>query len=180
METQEVRVGKAGLQFFVIAVGATAGSYLAGWATDRFFGSRRAPVICLLMALLGTLSLVYDSAVRQSVLGTMGLLVVIGFCIYGPQVLLVGTAPVDLAHKGTSAAAAGFVNFLGYMGAATGDVITGYYVKGGDVGWQTAIHIWAAWAFSGAALTALLWNASSRRIGLVPGIVPKLGGIVTL
>ena len=54
------------------------------------------------------------------------MLVVIGFCIYGPQVLLVGTAPADLAHRGTSAAAAGFVNFLGYMGAATGDVGVDY------------------------------------------------------
>ena len=115
------------MQFFVIAIGAAAGSYLAGWATDRFFGSRRAPVICILMAALGALSFVYDSVVRESAAGTMVLLVVIGFCIYGPQVLLVGTAPADLAHRGTSAAAAGFVNFMGYMGAATGDVVTGYY-----------------------------------------------------
>ncbi len=93
METRDVHVGKAGLQFFVIAIGATAGSYLAGWATDRFFASRRAPVICILMAVLGAMSLVYDSAVRHSAIGTILLLVVIGFCIYGPQVLLVGTAP---------------------------------------------------------------------------------------
>jgi MFS family permease len=180
METQEVGVGKAGLQFFVIAIGATAGSYLAGWATDRFFGSRRAPVICLLMALLGVLSLVYDSVVRVSPAGTVLLLVVIGFCIYGPQVLLVGTAPVDLAHRGTSAAAAGFVNFMGYMGAASGDVITGYYSSPAHGGWQIAIYIWAGWAFAGAVITAILWNTTSRKIGLIPAIVPKLGAIATL
>jgi len=33
-------------------------------------------------------------------------------------VLLVGTFPVDLARRGTAAAAVGFVNFMGYMGAA--------------------------------------------------------------
>ena len=80
----------------------------------------------------------------------MVLLVVIGFCIYGPQVLLVGTAPADLARRGTSAAAAGFVNFMGYMGAATGDVITGYYSSPEHGGWQVAIYIWAGWAFAGA------------------------------
>ncbi|MGE3315511.1 MAG: MFS transporter [Planctomycetaceae bacterium] len=180
METQEVRVGKAALQFFVIAIGATAGSYLAGWATDRFFGSRRAPVICLLMALLGVLSLAYDSIVRVSPAGTVLLLVVIGFCIFGPQVLLVGTAPVDLAHRGTSAAAAGFVNFMGYMGAASGDVITGYYSSPEHGGWQVAIYIWAGWAFAGSIVTAILWNATSRRVGLIPSIVPKIGAIVTL
>jgi sugar phosphate permease len=180
METQKSGVGKAVLQFFVIAIGATAGSYLSGWATDRFFGSRRAPVICLLMVLLGTLSLAYDWTVRRSAGGTMLMLVVIGFCIYGPQVLLVGTAPADLAHRGTSAAAAGFVNFLGYMGAATGDVATGYFSSPQHGGWQTAIYIWAGWAFFGAILTSLLWNATARRIGVMPGLVPKLGGMATL
>lgn len=180
METQKSGVGKAALQFFVIAIGATAGSYLSGWATDRFFGSRRAPVICLLMVLLGTLSLAYDWTVRHSAPGTMLMLVVIGFCIYGPQVLLVGTAPADLAHRGNSAAAAGFVNFLGYMGAATGDVVTGYFSSPKHGGWQTAIYIWAGWAFLGAILTSLLWNTTARRIGVMPGRAPKLGAIATL
>ena len=55
----------------------------------------------------------------------MLILFCIGFCIFGPQVLLVGTLPVDLARRGTAAAAAGFVNFMGYMGAAAGDKMTG-------------------------------------------------------
>jgi hypothetical protein len=107
----------------------------------------------------------------------MGLLVVIGFCVYGPQVLLVGTAPADLAHRGTAAAAAGFVNFVGYMGAATGDVVTGYYSAPEHGGWQLAIYIWAGWAFAGAAITALLWNATSRKIGVLPPLFPKLASI---
>lgn len=177
METQNVGVGKAGLQYVVIAIGATAGAYLAGWATDRYFGSRRAPVICLLMILLGAMTLVYHFAAGWSAAATMGLLVVIGFCVYGPQVLLVGTAPADLAHRGTAAAAAGFVNFVGYMGAATGDVVTGYYSAPEHGGWQIAIYIWAGWAFAGAAITALLWNATSRKIGVLPPALPKLASI---
>jgi MFS transporter, OPA family, glycerol-3-phosphate transporter len=163
METKQLQVGKATLQFFVIAIGAAAGSYIAGWATDRFFGSRRAPVICVLMATLGVLAFVYDSVSKQGAAGTMLLLVIIGFCIYGPQVLLVGTAPADLARRGTSAAAAGFVNFLGYMGAATGDVVTGYYAAPERGGWQVVIYIWAAWAFAGALLMACLWYKKGER-----------------
>lgn len=180
VDTQKIGVGKATLQFFVIAIGATAGSYLAGWATDRFFGSRRAPVVCLLMVLLGILSPVYGIVVGQSVVGTMLMLVVIGFCIFGPQVLLVGTAPSDLAHRGTSAAAAGFVNFLGYMGAATGDVVTGHYSSASQGGWRIVIFIWAGWAFLGAIITGLLWNTTSRREVVMPGIAPKLAALATL
>lgn len=174
METKQLHVDKATLQFFVIAIGAAAGSYLAGWATDRFFGSRRAPVICALMAMLGVLAFIYGAEAGHGTAATMALLVVIGFCIYGPQVLLVGTAPADLARRGTSAAAAGFVNFLGYMGAATGDVITGYFASPKLVinvpvfgtlvgGWQTVIYIWAAWAFAGALLMAFLWRKKGER-----------------
>ena len=180
VDTQKIGVGKATLQFFVIAIGATAGSYLAGWATDRFFGSRRAPVVCLLMVLLGALSPVYGYVAGQSVVGTMVVLVVIGFCIFGPQVLLVGTAPADLAHRDTSAAAAGFVNFLGYMGAATGDVVTWHFSSASQGGWRIVIFIWAGWAFLGAAITGLLWNTTTRKIRVMSGLVPKLGAIATL
>jgi sugar phosphate permease len=163
MKVQDIGVGKAGLTYVVLAIGAVAGSYLAGWATDRFFGSRRAPVICLLLVTLGVLTLVYEQVAQFSGWGTVGLLVVIGFCIYGPQVLLVGTAPADLARRGTAAAAAGFVNFLGYMGASVGDVVTGYYKMPEHGGWQVAIYIWAGWAFAAAVFAGLLWNATARR-----------------
>ena len=158
---QRIGVGKAGLQYVVLGIGAAAGSYLAGWATDRFFGGRRAPVIVALLVLLGLLTISYEAIADTSPMATVGLLVVIGFCIYGPQVLLVGTAPADLARQGTAAAAAGFVNFLGYMGASAGDVVTGYYKDEAHGGWQVAIYIWAGWAFAAAAVAAILWNATA-------------------
>jgi len=163
MKVQSIGVGKAGLNYVVLAVGAVAGSYLAGWATDRFFGNRRAPVICVLLIALAALTLTYESVSQHSAWGTVGLLMVIGFCIYGPQVLLVGTAPADLARRGTAAAAAGFVNFVGYMGASVGDVVTGYYKDPKHGGWQTAIYIWAGWALAAAVFAGLLWNHSAHR-----------------
>ena len=158
IEVQDTGVGSASLKYVVLPIGAVAGSYGAGWITDRFFGSRRAPVICMLLVGLGVLTLLYEHVSQISVPATLVLLVFIGFCIYGPQVLLVGTAPSDLARQGTSAAAVGFVNFMGYMGAATGDVVTGYFKDPAHGGWQVAIYIWAGWAFAAAVFAALLWN----------------------
>jgi sugar phosphate permease len=175
VEVQESGLGKAGLQYGVFAVGAVAGSFLTGWATDRYFGGRRAPVISGLMVLLAMLTLLYHWAASNSLTATVCLLVLIGFCVFGPQVLLVGTAPADLARRGTPAAAAGFVNFLGYMGAATGDVITAYYKQEAHGGWRTAIYIWAAWALAAAFTSALLWNARpQRRLEVLPvGHAPR-------
>ena len=162
MNVQKIGVGKATLTYVVLAFGAVAGSYVAGWATDRIFGGRRAPVVCILLVCLGVLTLCYESVSRISALGTILLLIVIGFCIYGPQVLLVGTAPADLARRGTAAAAAGFVNFLGYMGASAGDVVTGYLKDPKNGGWQVVIYVWAGWAFGAAVFASLLWNRTAN------------------
>jgi sugar phosphate permease len=156
-EVQETGVAMAALKYAVLPCGAILGSYYTGWATDRFFGGRRAPVTCVLLVVLGLLTFAYDPITRTSVFGTIVLLIVIGFCIYGPQVLLVGTAPADLARKGTSAAAAGFVNCMGYLGAATGDYFTGRSLQA--YGWQRTIYLWAFWAFAAALASGMLWNA---------------------
>jgi len=151
---------KEALKYAVLPLGGIAGSLVAGWATDRYFGSRRAPVTCILLIALGLLTLVYDSVARTNIPATIVLLAVIGFCIYGPQVLLVGTAPADLARKGTSAAAAGFVNCMGYIGAASGDLFTGLSL-GEAYNWERTIYLWALWAFAAAIAVGLLWNATA-------------------
>lgn len=165
-KVQGAEISKAALQYVVLAIGAAAGSYLTGWATDRYFGGRRAPVMVGLLVTLAMLTIAYEFIAEISVPATVFLLMLIGFCIFGPQVLLVGTAPADLAKRGTPAAAAGFVNFLGYMGASAGDVVTGYFTDRPD-GWQTAIYIWAGWALLAAGLAAILWNATPEREGTV-------------
>ncbi len=159
-EVQGSTVGPNALKYAVLPLGGIAGALVGGWATDRFFSGRRAPVICGFLVLLGVLTLMYDWMSRTSSTGTVVLLVLIGFAIFGPQVLLVGTAPADLARRGTAAAAAGFVNFMGYIGAATGDTVTGYVVQ--HHGWRTATHWWAGWAFTAAAVAACLWNAKAK------------------
>ncbi len=162
IDVQGGTIGAAGLKYGVLAIGAIPGVYLTGWATDRFFGGRRAPAICTLLVLLAALTLLYGWAVEHTLAGTVVLLVAIGFCIFGPQVLLVGSAPADLARGGNAAAAAGFVDFLGYVGAALGDKVTGHYKMEENGGWEIVIYIWAGWALAAAVAAAMLWNAAPR------------------
>jgi sugar phosphate permease len=156
-EVQKGSVLITAIKYAVLPAGGIVGALFGGWATDRYFGGRRAPVICGLLLLLGALTVTYDVLSRTSVAGTVVLLFWIGFAIFGAQVLLVGTAPADLSRRGTAAAAAGFVNFMGYMGAFTGDLVTGYLKHHYD--WQTAIHFWAGCAAAAAVVVALLWRA---------------------
>lgn len=158
-EVQEGGVGKAAIKYAILPLGGIAGAYLAGVASDRM-GGRRIPMIFLLLVGLGLTTLVYNEVVRFGFVPTVGILLLVGFFIYGPQVLLVGTAPVDLARRGTSAAAVGFVNFMGYMGAFAGDTVTGSMVQ--ERGWRVAVFVWAGFAFAGALAVAFLWRAKAR------------------
>lgn len=159
-EVQRGHLGITAAKYAVLPAGGILGALFGGWATDRFFGGRRAPVICGLLLLLGGLTLCYDSVTRSSEWGTVILLFWIGFAIFGPQVLLVGTAPTDLAKRGTAAAAAGFVNFMGYVGAFAGDQVTGSLAH--HYNWQTAIYFWAGCAFVSALVVTLLWRVGPR------------------
>ncbi len=161
MEVQEAGIGASAMKNSVLPAGGIAGTLLAGWATDRFFGGRRIPVMVAMLVALGVIVIGYDTIIRTSVPASVITLAVIGALIFGPQVLLVGTTPVDLAKMGTAAAACGFVNFFGYLGAAAGDQVTGYLVDRYD--WQAALWFWAACAFAGALVVAPLWTVHHRR-----------------
>lgn len=155
-ETLDISVGVSALKYAVLPFGGMAGAVVAGMATDRFFQGRRAPVIFILLVLLGFAAIAYDSVIHWGIVPSIVILFAIGFCIFGSQVMLVGTFPVDLARGGAAAAAVGFVNFMGYMGAAAGDLFTGLLADA--YGWRVAIYFWAGCAFAGAVFIGFLWR----------------------
>lgn len=159
-EVQGASVSSAAFKYAVLPFGGIAGAFLSGLATDRFFGGRRVPVITILLVVLALLAYFYDTVIHWGFVPSVVILFFIGFCIFGPQVLLVGTLPVDLARHGTAAAAAGFVNFMGYMGAAAGDRLTGQFAQ--EHGWPAAVRFWAGCAIAGALIIACLWRKEGK------------------
>jgi sugar phosphate permease len=166
-EVQPSSVLLTAIKYAVLPAGGIVGALFGGWATDRFFGGRRAPVICGLLVLLAGLIVAYDTVSQSSAGPTVLLLFGIGFAVFGSQVLLVGTAPADMARLGTAAAAAGFVNFMGYMGAFSGDLVTGYLKH--HYNWQSAIHFWAVCALVAAGVVATLWRVGPRTEAVITG-----------
>jgi sugar phosphate permease len=160
-EVHDTTVATAALKLAVFPLAGAAGALVSGWLTDRFFQSRRAPVIAIMLGLVGVLTLAYDWVIPYGTMPTVVCLGLLGFFLYGAQILLVGTAAQDFALGGTAAAAAGFVDFAGSMGAFAGDVVTGSMVKAQN--WRGAIHVWAGAAIVGALLVATLWRAKPLR-----------------
>ena len=156
-EVQATGVGTAALKYAVLPLGGIAGAFFSGWLSDFWLRGRRIPVVCAQLAVLGLVTLIYNRVVHLGTWPVVVALVLAGFLIYGAQVLLVGTLPIDLARPGTAAASVGFVNSMGYVGASVSDVLTGKLVV--SHGWEAAVIAWAVYAFVAALAAGLLWDA---------------------
>ena len=146
----------------------SAGALLAGWATDRFFGGRRAPVIVVLLAMLGISSLVFPYIDATNTPLVIAVVAIIGFCTYGPHILMVGHAAQDFGKKTGAAAAAGFIDGMGYIGASlagwgAGKMIDHY---GGD--YRVTFLTFGSAALVGAALAALIWKVGPKTHDAAP------------
>ncbi len=147
----------AALKVAIFPAAGGLGALVSGWATDRWFQSRRAPVIAITLVMSGVLALAYGEVVKLGAAPTVACLGGVGFFLYAAHILLVGTAAQDFAKQRRAAAAAGFIDFMGHFGAFGGDVVTGWLLKNRD--FHAAIRFWSLSALVAGALVATLWRA---------------------
>lgn len=133
------------------------GAVVAGWATDRFFKGRRAPVIAILLLMLGLLSVVFPYLPHTNAWLLIAILALIGFCTYGPHILMVGHAAQDFGKKSGAAGAAGFIDGMGHIGASLAGYGAGVIIKA--FGYELNFVVSGLAAILGAFLICLLWTA---------------------
>ena len=156
-ETQKAGIEKAAYSSVIFPIAGALGAVSAGWATDRWFQSRRAPVAGINLVLAGIFAWAYRFAVPvdQWLLGLVTL-AAIGFAVFGAHVLIVAAAPMDFGTRKAAASATGFIDGWGYLGAGLQGIGTGLLVD--RWGWNAGFAFWIASAFLGAVLMALLWQ----------------------
>lgn len=156
-EVQGATIAKAAYSSILFPIAGALGALLAGWASDKLFKSRRAPVACICLVAAGVLCWAYRFVVpvNQWVLGLVTL-ASIGFFVFGSHVLIVGAAPMDYGTRKAASAATGLIDCLGYIGAGITSVGTGWLVD--QWGWNAGFALWVGAAFLGAGLMVLLWR----------------------
>ena len=137
-----------------------AGAIIAGWATDRFFKGRRAPVIALLLMLLGIFSIVFPYIDHNNAWLVIFVVALIGFCTYGPHILMVGHAAQDFGKKSGAAGAAGFIDGMGYIGASLAGWGAGVLIM--KYSYEFAFVIFGLAAILGAVLICLIWKVGPK------------------
>jgi sugar phosphate permease len=162
IEVQGAEISSAGLSVAVLPLAGSAGAIVTGWATGRFFNNRRAPVICICLFGLAIFSYLFYYAPPGAWLWSLFCLAVIGFCTYGPHVLMVGHAAQDFAGRKAAASAAGFIDGFGYIGAAMTGVFTGWLVE--HHGWTAGFWYWIIAALVAAVVMLVLWRVPVEEV----------------
>lgn len=102
------------------------GVVAAGFASDRFFKSRRLPVIALMAVAMALVSILMVTVGMTAVPVFALLLGLVGFTAMGPDSLLSGVAAVDAADPKTAARTVAIVNGLGSVGPILQEPIIGF------------------------------------------------------
>ncbi|MFN8790017.1 MAG: MFS transporter [Bdellovibrionales bacterium] len=110
------------------AVTGIAGSFAAGWASDRFFHSRRAPVagICQIVMFMATGAMLLSlatSAGHPMVVGVSAL--VIMMAVIGVHSIMSGTATADFGGRKGAATATGVADGFSKLGSSFQEFVLG-------------------------------------------------------
>lgn len=148
-----------GWQVGAYEIAGLVGGLSAGWLSDKLFKGRRGPVGTYFMLGL-TLPMLYLwlTPISSQALDTLAL-IVSGFLVYGPQVL-VGVASADFASKRAVGVANGFAGTFAYLGVGVSSIGISWIAE--TCGWDAGFLFFLSCSLLGAFFFALTWNNSIR------------------
>jgi sugar phosphate permease len=155
-QEKDVRLDAAALMTAAFELAGVLGAYSAGWLTDRVFATRRAPVCAFYMLATAASIIAFWRLPSGDLVGSVLLLLAIGFFIYGPQ-FLVALIVADQSGKHAAAVAVGVTGVFGYASSALSGVTLGAILE--HYGWDAGFPMLAAAALAGAIPFALCWHA---------------------
>jgi len=114
-------------------VGGFLGGLTAGWGSDRLFGARRGPInVLFAVGMVFSIFLFRLIPEGYPLLDSLAIFVM-GFSVYGPQ-MLIGVAAAELVGKKAAATSNGFIGLTAYMGAAVAGYPLGKVTQ--EWGWE--------------------------------------------
>lgn len=160
VETKGYSLLTAGACVFWFEIGGILGSLVAGWASDKIFSGKRGPINVLFsLGVIFAIGAFWSSPAGAPILDSI-LMFIVGFLIFGPQ-MLIGMVAAELAGKKSAGSATGFVGLVAYIGAATAGYPLGLICqKFGWKGFFIAIGLCAALS---VFLLVPLWRVGSTR-----------------
>jgi OPA family glycerol-3-phosphate transporter-like MFS transporter/OPA family sugar phosphate sensor protein UhpC-like MFS transporter len=158
-QVKNYQLDHAGWMTAGFEIAGLVGSLIAGIITDRYFRTKRAPICVVYMIGTALAILALWKLPAGSFVYDAGVLLAVGFMVYGPQ-FLVGVMIADIVTKRAAATAIGLTGLFGYgssilYGYGLGKIVDTY-------GWDAGFLMLAGIAVLGAFFFALCWNAGAE------------------
>jgi MFS transporter, OPA family, glycerol-3-phosphate transporter len=155
-EAKGFSVNETGWAYFAYEWAGIPGTLLCGWLSDKVFKGRRAPATIIYMLLVTVAVFVYWKNPAGNPMIDNIALIIIGFLIYGP-VMLIGVQALDLVPKKAAGTAAGLTGLFGYLGGALfANIAMGYVVDAWS--WDGGFAVLLGACILSILFTALTWK----------------------
>ncbi len=161
-EEQGATISLAAYKAIAFPVAGGLGAVFAGWASDRIFKHRRAPVAFIMLILLAISCYLYRFVPGDNWVVSLIILLFIGFFTFGPHILMVAAIPADFGSRKAASSVTGFIDAMGYLGASLTGVGTGYLIE--KIGWDAGFYFWIFGAIFSAIMTLLIWIYKERKL----------------
>ena len=138
------------------------GAIGAGWASDTWFGKRRAPVCAIMQIGLAIVCVVFTLVPRGDWILATALLGLAGFLIYGPDMLMSGAATVDISHPRAASIATGFTMCMGALGSIFSGAGIGWLKDLAKGDWNLVFYVLAGLVLVAAAFMFSIWNVRPK------------------
>jgi len=140
----------------LLMIAGASGGMLAGWMSDKFFGSRRAPVAGILYSalFLATIGMIFTLHDNPWGLGIF--VFIISIAVIGTHGMLSGTATMDFGGRKSAGTAVGLIDGLVYLGTGVQSLSLGFITSWNWNFWPVFL---IPFALLGIYFTKLIWNA---------------------
>ena len=160
---------EAGLFLSINTVAGIVGSIAYGYLSDKVFDARRPPAN-LAFALVEVVALIVIFYGPDSSYVLMLAFALYGAALSGLVASIGGLFGVDIAPRGATGAAMGFVGAFSYLAAATQETVSAHLISQGVIiadgarsyDFDVAIMFWIASSVLSLLLAASLWNTKIR------------------
>ncbi len=150
----------------LLCVFGIVGGMFAGVISDRFFNSRRGPVVSVLYSGLTVGAIAMTALITQSWVGWVLVLMALNYV--GVHGMLSGTASADFGGKKNAGVAVGIIDGFVYGGTAVQSLLVGMIIPEGPA--AKVAENWRSWpiamvpiAVLGLVLCTRVWHATPQK-----------------
>jgi sugar phosphate permease len=149
-------LGTSGYVSSLYELAGVGGALVAGYVSDRYMQSRRAPISAMMMGGFGVIALLPVLNPQPGLVLIAVSISLAGVLTYGPDTLLSGAAAQDVGQGISTATASGLIDGIGHLGSLLSPYLVVYVSA--HYGWNLLFLLFSGAAFLSAGSLLPIWG----------------------